>query len=954
MYRPGKVLKFSGGHQPEIRTERICFSNTDDVSEADAQWAAITGPDQVQARNHSTAVVLPDGTVLAVNGNHGPHGDAESDDNARLETELFDPEEDRWCRLADSSERRQYHSNAFLLPDGRVVSAGSGNVGCLGETGESGCIATERQTSAAASQRNHFNAEFYSPPYLFWGPRPAVPEDGIEGIPKPTLDYGAEFQVAVENEGAVGVTSVNLVRLSATTHNNNMDSRFVPLNLAGGDPDDGLVRASAPRDGTVAPPGYYMLFVISDAGVPSIGRYVRLGEEGSGGDRFLHTGVDRDAGIRLSCRRPVDAPVSLSDLNISLETLCRAIPTCVGQQQTLSVWATLVTSEPSGNPSFGGTISVDTRGNISVDYDDTAFHPGPGEHMLQLCIEDAFNPSRADCVDQPLSLEAPLAVGVDSSGYETGDLAAEVRDRFVPLRHDPDADCLEYLGDDDFRYVNLPDGFEFPYDGGTYGTMTVHSNGGVTMGYAGFCVGYQNTELPDPLAPDVAVYWDDLVPSWGDGGVYTKLDGDRFIVSWEGVPHYGSDSSNDSVSFQAHFYRDGSIEMHYEDTEFAAGDARNGAASATIGIQASGIDTHMQVVHNSGLLGDGTIPRALRLVPHGEGPGECIVPEPHLPDWMPCATPSLVFEPVQVVDGTGGPPPVEAPTIPGVCSSYDLFHVEGEVVEAGPLGGPLAPVEPPIPVVGGSAMLGPGSYTVEWSIKDEYGDVIDGPAPQRLDVVGPPALSACEVAQTHENCCLDETCCPAGTWGVRGTSWNDALAGAGSAICLVGYEGNDTISAGGGSDWLIGAEGDDAMQAGDGPDVVSGGPGADQLEGGGGADHLFGGDDDDTLLGGSGADFLDGSFGNDVLAGGNDDDQLVGGPGADVISGQGGDDVAWVYDLCEVSSGETIDGGTGTDTLVIPVTEAQLESMGVTVAGFESILVDASLSCESECTAPCP
>jgi hypothetical protein len=64
-----------------------------------------------------------------------------------------------------------------------------------------------------------------------------------------------------------------LMAPSATTHANEMHARHVELDVtkvAGG------FTATAPS-ATVAPPGYYMLFVLTPDGVPSVAKWVHVG-----------------------------------------------------------------------------------------------------------------------------------------------------------------------------------------------------------------------------------------------------------------------------------------------------------------------------------------------------------------------------------------------------------------------------------------------------------------------------------------------------------------------------------------------------------------------------------------------------------------------------------------------------------------------------------------------------
>ncbi|MDD5165755.1 MAG: hypothetical protein PHG25_04465, partial [Candidatus Pacebacteria bacterium] len=69
---------------------------------------------------------------------------------------------------------------------------------------------------------------------------------------------------------------------------------------------------------------------------------------------------------------------------------------------------------------------------------------------------------------------------------------------------------------------------------------------------------------------------------------------------------------------------------------------------------------------------------------------------------------------------------------------------------------------------------------------------------------------------------------------------------------------------------------------------------------------------DNTIVGSAGNDSIDGREGDDSLSGGAGNDILIGGAGSDSLHGEGGND-ALVYDSHDV----TIDGGTGTDTLVL-------------------------------------
>ena len=78
----------------------------------------------------------------------------------------------------------------------------------------------------------------------------------------------------VQTPNATSISEVVLIRPGAVTHGWNQAQRFVGCVVIG--TGAGQVQTQAPPDGNVAPPGYYLLFVVDGARVPSVGRWVRL------------------------------------------------------------------------------------------------------------------------------------------------------------------------------------------------------------------------------------------------------------------------------------------------------------------------------------------------------------------------------------------------------------------------------------------------------------------------------------------------------------------------------------------------------------------------------------------------------------------------------------------------------------------------------------------------------
>lgn len=69
------------------------------------------------------------------------------------------------------------------------------------------------------------------------------------------------------------IAAVTLVRPGAVTHAYNQDQRFLNLSFTR---VGSTLTVTAPANANLAPPGYYMLFVINTSGVPSVASFVRL------------------------------------------------------------------------------------------------------------------------------------------------------------------------------------------------------------------------------------------------------------------------------------------------------------------------------------------------------------------------------------------------------------------------------------------------------------------------------------------------------------------------------------------------------------------------------------------------------------------------------------------------------------------------------------------------------
>jgi hypothetical protein len=114
-------------------------------------------------------------------------------------------------------------------------------------------------------------ARIYSPPYLAAGPRPAITnvQEGQE-----IVVGGAP--VTIEFSGTVRAErGVALMAPGAMTHSYNQSQRYLPLPVVSG-PNAGSITVAAPATINEAPPGEYLLHIVSEEGAPSVGVYVRV------------------------------------------------------------------------------------------------------------------------------------------------------------------------------------------------------------------------------------------------------------------------------------------------------------------------------------------------------------------------------------------------------------------------------------------------------------------------------------------------------------------------------------------------------------------------------------------------------------------------------------------------------------------------------------------------------
>jgi Domain of unknown function (DUF1929)/Glyoxal oxidase N-terminus len=239
-YDPKVIIM--GGHSPATNTSEII-----DLGAPIPAWQS--GPNMSQARIEMNAVILPDGRVLAVGGSVND----EDTTTASLNADLLGPDPNNpgsyiFSSAGANSYARLYHSVALLLPDATVWLAG-GN-----------------------PQRGNYvqQMEIYQPPYLFDSTGALATRPSITSAPS-SVSYGNAF--SVQTPDAASINRVVLVRNGTVTHAFGMDQREVELSFTS---QSGSLTITAPPNGNIAPPGYYMLFLLNSSGVPSVATFLQI------------------------------------------------------------------------------------------------------------------------------------------------------------------------------------------------------------------------------------------------------------------------------------------------------------------------------------------------------------------------------------------------------------------------------------------------------------------------------------------------------------------------------------------------------------------------------------------------------------------------------------------------------------------------------------------------------
>lgn len=247
MFDVGKLLKVGGSTSYASKSEAKDNSFVIDINDEDNVTVTPTENNLSFSRTMHNSTVLPNGEVLITGGLSSAI--VFSDEGARFTAEMYNPETNTWRNVADMNEARTYHSVSILMTDGRVFAGGGGLCGnCAG---------------------NHLNAEIYSPPYLF-------NEDGsLANRPIINAEKEAAYNSPLVVTSEANIQDFVFIRMSSATHSINNEQRRIPLTFQNN--NDNTFTLNIPGS-NLLPPGFYMLFAIDTAGIPSVAEVVKVGE----------------------------------------------------------------------------------------------------------------------------------------------------------------------------------------------------------------------------------------------------------------------------------------------------------------------------------------------------------------------------------------------------------------------------------------------------------------------------------------------------------------------------------------------------------------------------------------------------------------------------------------------------------------------------------------------------
>ncbi len=298
LYDEGKILVAGGSTSVD---NKISVTNAWTIDLGGPAPTITVASSMNWPRQFQNEVLLPNGDVLVVGGNTS--GQKFTDNFAILNAEAWDPDTDTWTLFNAQNQARAYHSTALLLVDGRVISAGGG-------LGNDACPPPPLDPPGECGD-DHWNAEVFSPPYLF--------DSGGGLVVRPVIDdsasvlrLGRTFTV----QATPGLSAFSMIRMSATTHTMNTDQRFLRPSMQETSP--GSYEVTLHSNENVLVPGYWMLFAMNGE-VPSIAKVIQVTNDGLPRGKPI-TSLGHDVGetvlVKVEAEDPDGNPLTFGETNL--------------------------------------------------------------------------------------------------------------------------------------------------------------------------------------------------------------------------------------------------------------------------------------------------------------------------------------------------------------------------------------------------------------------------------------------------------------------------------------------------------------------------------------------------------------------------------------------------------------------------------------------------------------
>jgi hypothetical protein len=208
-------------------------------------------------RTQDDTLIFPDGRLFTVNGGYDirDYGNGQYNPNADekyRQTEIRDTD-GTWKLGPVQRLPRGYHSNAVILPDGRIMVTGD--------------ELQEIANNPDIKSGHNGTIEIYEPPYLHQGGARPVISDA------PTGPVGYDSDLRISTSTPQLAAKAVLMAPITSTHSVDTSQRRIELSFTRA---GSKLLLHTPLSAKDAPPGYYLLFLLDSRGVPSIAKWVHL------------------------------------------------------------------------------------------------------------------------------------------------------------------------------------------------------------------------------------------------------------------------------------------------------------------------------------------------------------------------------------------------------------------------------------------------------------------------------------------------------------------------------------------------------------------------------------------------------------------------------------------------------------------------------------------------------